>query len=111
MLKAVDIFTSATCLPPSKAELDNFKVSFPDRTPISSTFSCALEADKSRCLEGGGICQMERDGYYITNICFVILGALLFWGFIRERALSLQNLPLRAWRVGNSGGYQRVSTG
>ena len=113
MLKAVDTFTSATCLPPTKAELDGFKVSHPDRTPISTTFSCALAADKNRCLQGGGVCNMERDGYYITNIVFVIIGAVLFWTYIQRKALALQNLPLRAWRVTNGGGgvYERVSTG
>ena len=112
MLKAVDVFTSATCLPPTKAELDNFKVTYPDRTPISSSFSCALEADKNRCLQGGGVCNMERDGYYITNIVFVIIGAILFWTYIEKKALALQRLPLRAWRVtSGSVGYERVSTG
>jgi hypothetical protein len=112
MLKAVDTFTLATCLPPTKAELDNFKVTFPDRTPISGSFSCALEADRAHCLQGGGVCNIERDGFYITNTCFVILGAILFWTFQKRKALALQDLPLRAWRVTTgSVGYERVSTG
>ena len=57
---------------------------------------------------------MERDGYYITNIVFVVIGAILFWTYIEKKALALQRLPLRAWRVAGgsgSGGYERVSTG
>ena len=55
---------------------------------------------------------MERDGFYMTNTVFVILGAIIFWTFIEKKALALQKLPLRAWRVASgSVGYERVSTG
>lgn len=50
---------------------------------------------------------MQRDGYYITNIIFVIVGAILFWTYIERKALALQKLPLRAWRVGDAS-YRRV---
>ena len=110
LLKAVDSFTKATCVPPADSLLDAFRKEHPDITPIATPYSCALEADKNRCITGGGICEMQRDGYYITNIVFVILGAILFWTFIERKALALQALPLRAWRVG-SGRYERVATG
>lgn len=110
LLKSVDLFTQATCSPPTGSSLDAFRKEHPDITPISSSFSCALEADKNRCTTGGGVCNMQRDGYYITNVVFVIIGAVLFWTFIERKALALQALPLRAWRVG-SRGYERVSTG
>lgn len=64
-------------------------------------FSCALEADKHRCLDGGGTCQVMTDGYYIVNIICIITGALTFFSFIRPKALMLQALPLRAWRLNN----------
>lgn len=54
---------------------------------------------------------MQRDGYYLTNIIFVVLGAILFWTFIERKALALQALPLRAWRVQGDHSYHRVSTG
>jgi MFS transporter, PAT family, solute carrier family 33 (acetyl-CoA transportor), member 1 len=55
---------------------------------------------------------MNRDGYYITNIVFVVIGAVLFWTYIERKALQLQALPLRAWRVASGGGgYDRVATG
>ena len=110
LLKAVDVFTKATCAPPAGSLLDAFRKEHPDITPITTSFSCALEPDKNRCITGGGICEMQRDGYYITNIVFVVLGAILFWTFIERKALALQALPLRAWRVGN-GRYERVATG
>ncbi|THC92658.1 hypothetical protein EYZ11_007860 [Aspergillus tanneri] len=79
ILKLVDMFTEANCVPPSapppthelKGDL------------VTSSFSCALEPDKVRCVNGGGTCNTIRDGYYTTNVIF----------------LKLQNLPLRAWRV------------
>lgn len=110
LLKSVDLFTAATCIPmqAGSSALDAFVKANPDITPITQSFTCALEAEKSACIKGGGICNIERDGYYITNICFVILGAVLFWTYIERKALSLQALPLRAWRVGGSGKYERV---
>lgn len=108
MLKFVDLFTSATCSPPSTAELA--KLTLADGiAPVTSAFSCALEADKQRCNEGGGTCVMHRDGYYITNIVFVIIGAVTFYMYIQKRALALQDLPLRAWRISPSG-YSRVAS-
>ncbi|KFY65550.1 hypothetical protein V496_02493 [Pseudogymnoascus sp. VKM F-4515 (FW-2607)] len=66
ILKLVDQFTQATCVPP-----------VPGSTPLSAAlksplvteaFSCALEVDKHRCVDGGGVCNITRDGYYITNV-------------------------------------------
>ena len=110
MLKLVDLFTRATCIPPS--DPGAFLKTNPDAKTITASFSCALEADKNVCLKGGGTCLMQRDGYYITNIVFVVIGALTFWMYIERKALALQALPLRAWRVGNQGReYRRVPSG
>jgi len=108
ILKLVDYFTKATCFP--AADLSTLKLA-EGVTPITAQFSCALEAEKHRCLEGGGSCVMQRDGYYITNILFVFVGAVLFWTYIERKALGLQALPLRAWRIASGGdGYSRVSS-
>lgn len=69
---------------------------------MTKIFSCALEPDKTRCLDGGGICNISRDGYYIVNVLCVIVGAITFVTFIRPAALKLQSLPLRAWRIGGA---------
>jgi PAT family acetyl-CoA transporter-like MFS transporter 1 len=29
----------------------------------------------------------------------IIIGVVTFWGFIKPKALQLQSLPLRAWRI------------
>jgi MFS transporter, PAT family, solute carrier family 33 (acetyl-CoA transportor), member 1 len=101
ILKMVDMFTSATCIPPTTP---------PDASKltgelVSSAFSCALESEKNRCEAGGGQCVVEHDGYYITNLLCVIIGAVTFYWYIRPTALKLQALPLRAWRVTNGPGH------
>lgn len=98
ILRLVDIFTRATCLPPSP-NTNTLKSLKPGATPVTSPFSCSLEADKHRCIDGGGICKYEQDGYYIVNVICIIVGAVTFVAFIRPRALHLQSLPLRAWRL------------
>ncbi|KAK3110167.1 hypothetical protein LTR53_015823 [Teratosphaeriaceae sp. CCFEE 6253] len=98
VLKFVDMFSVATCVPPEKAPLAaDLKGPL-----ITQAFSCVLEAEKHRCLNGGGVCDVRRDGYYIVNILCVVFGVVTFWGFIKPKALQLQNLPMRAWRL--SGG-------
>lgn len=95
ILKFIDMFTVATCQPPLVA---------PDPTAlkgdlITSAFSCVSEAEKHRCRDGGGKCNITTDGYYVMNIICIIIGAVTFWGFIKPAALKLQALPLRAWRL------------
>ncbi|KXL44874.1 hypothetical protein M433DRAFT_67867 [Acidomyces richmondensis BFW] len=93
ILKFVDAFSVATCTPPTSVPVD-LKGDL-----VTRPFSCVLEADKHRCLNGGGMCTTQRDGYYIVNILCVIFGLVTFWAFIKPAALRLQNLPMRAWRV------------
>ncbi|OJJ44245.1 hypothetical protein ASPZODRAFT_135030 [Penicilliopsis zonata CBS 506.65] len=95
ILKLVDLFTVATCLPPTTVpNPDTLKEPL-----VTEAFSCALEPDKNRCVRGGGTCEVGRDGYYITNIICVLLGVVTFVMFIKPAALKLQTLPLRAWRL------------
>ncbi|KAK5114651.1 hypothetical protein LTR62_002224 [Meristemomyces frigidus] len=93
VLRFVDAFSVATCIPPANAPAD-LKSAL-----ITEPFSCVLEAEKHRCLNGGGVCDVSRDGYYIVNILCVVFGIVTFWGFIKPRALALQALPMRAWRL------------
>ena len=102
VLKLVDYFTVATCIPPSPgSSLSSAELKSP---LVTAAFSCALEADKHRCMDGGGTCNIERDGYYVTNVVCVIIGAITFWGYIKPAALKLQSLPLRAWRISEGPG-------
>ncbi|KAJ6146445.1 hypothetical protein N7497_008427 [Penicillium chrysogenum] len=98
VLKLVDMFTQATCLPPTiPPPADSLK-----DTLITTPFSCALEPEKNRCINGGGTCHIDRDGYYMTNILCVLIGALTFIMFIKPAAQKLQDLPLRAWRLASN---------
>lgn len=95
ILKLVDFFTEATCLPPAVAPAaDTLKGAL-----ITSAFSCALEPEKNRCVHGGGTCVVGRDGYYMTNMLCVLVGTVTFVMFIKPAAAKLQSLPLRAWRL------------
>ncbi|KAI9858267.1 MAG: hypothetical protein M1813_007541 [Trichoglossum hirsutum] len=94
ILKLVDSFTIATCIPP--AEPPNFELKAP---LVTAAFDCALEADRHLCKGGGGTCVIKQDGYYITNILCVLIGVITFWGFIKPAAHKLQALPLKAWRA------------
>ncbi|KAF9889883.1 hypothetical protein FE257_006973 [Aspergillus nanangensis] len=68
VLKLVDMFTEATCVPPSvPLPSDQLK-----GEPVTSPFSCALEPDKARCVGGGGTCNTIHDGYYTTNVLCVL---------------------------------------
>lgn len=89
------MFTEATCIPPTqKPAPGSLKGDL-----VTSQFSCALEQDKTRCTNGGGICSITRDGYYMTNILCVLVGTVTFLMFIKPAVLKLQDLPLRAWRL------------
>jgi MFS transporter, PAT family, solute carrier family 33 (acetyl-CoA transportor), member 1 len=61
-----------------------------------------MQGDKELCINGGGTCEMVRDGYYIVNIICVIVGLVTFTMYIRPKVLHLQSLPLRAWRLAGS---------
>ncbi|KAK4145338.1 acetyl-coenzyme A transporter 1-domain-containing protein [Dichotomopilus funicola] len=100
VLRMVDAFTSATCISPSTPPSEKLSP-LADLSALVGT-SCAIQADKERCLAAGGLCEMQRDGYYLVNILCVLIGVVTFVLFIRPKVLQLQSLPLRAWRLGSS---------
>ncbi|KAI9733393.1 MAG: hypothetical protein M1834_003477 [Cirrosporium novae-zelandiae] len=93
VLKLIDFFTVATCTPPTTSP-SNLKTD-----PLTGPFSCVVESEKHRCLEGGGTCDISQDGYQITNAVCIIFGVITFYMYIRPAVLKLQSLPLRAWRL------------
>jgi hypothetical protein len=96
VLKLVDAFTVASCIPPDASYTLSPKLKGP---LVTEAFSCASSAAKDRCIQGGGVCDISRDGYYVMNVVCVIIGVITFWGFIKPAAAKLQGLPLRAWRI------------
>lgn len=96
VLKFIDMFTVATCHPPTAAPpAEKLKGSL-----ITEAFSCVAEPDRHRCRDGGGTCDISVDGYYIVNILCIIIGVVTFWGYIKPSVIKLQALPLKAWRLG-----------
>jgi hypothetical protein len=89
------MLTVATCVPPAAGKTAGLK-----GAPVTSPFSCVAEAERHRCVDGGGTCDISTDGYYLVNVLCVVVGALIFWSFIGPAAKRLQALPLRAWRLG-----------
>ena len=69
---------------------------------VTEAFSCAVQAEKERCENGGGTCEMLRDGYYAVNIMCVAFGVATFMWYIRPKVLQLQSLPLKAWRLASN---------
>lgn len=92
ILKSIDVFTTATCRLPSDGTSSTIEKFEFDGT------SCVLEQSRRGCEERGGICETIRDGYDRVNLFCVILGALVFWQWIRPTVETLQRRPLSRWR-------------
>lgn len=91
----MDAFTVARCIPDPQADALAIKAA----SPITEAFSCAIQAEKRRCEEGGGRCETIRDGYYTVNVLCVLFGLATFVWYIKPKVMYLQSLPLRAWRL------------
>ncbi|CAJ2503455.1 Uu.00g108490.m01.CDS01 [Anthostomella pinea] len=98
VLRLVDSFTQATCHPPPE-KLSGTALQALNGPLVTSTFSCTVQAERERCVNGGGTCETLHDGYYIVNVLCVIVGVLTFTLYIRKKVLVLQSLPMRAWRL------------
>jgi len=94
ILKFIDMFTVANCIPPSTSNPPNLKGEL-----VTAPFSCVLDPDKTRCVNGGGTCKITTDGYYIVNVLCILVGIITFWGYIKPAVQKLQVLPIRAWRL------------
>ncbi|KAJ4147567.1 hypothetical protein LMH87_002079 [Akanthomyces muscarius] len=94
VLRLVDYFTVATCHPGKHTSSAKLKGPL-----VTEEFSCAIQAEKERCQNGGGICEMTHDGFYWVNILCVLFGAATFFWYIKPKVRQLQALPLRAWRL------------
>lgn len=78
VLWGVDYFTSATC--------------------TNTGDSCATEELKVLCRSFGGQCMVHRDGYYVMAIICLLIGVIIYFGYIKATMDRLQHLPTLAWR-------------
>ncbi|KAJ2785548.1 hypothetical protein H4R18_000493 [Coemansia javaensis] len=89
VMRAVDHFTSATCLLPAG---------------MGAAFSCATQESRTRCTAEGGACSVHWDGYYIVSTSCILAGLALFVGYIRPTVHRLERLPAHVWRVSKDHG-------
>ncbi|KAJ2703058.1 hypothetical protein FB645_004050 [Coemansia sp. IMI 203386] len=85
IMRAVDYFTSATCMFPEGSEM--------------SVYSCAAQEDRNRCTKNGGVCDVAWDGYYVMSTMCIVVAIALYYGFIRPTVVKLERLPDHIWRV------------
>ena len=59
---------------------------------------CINKEAKSECLDSGGQCRVDIDGYYIEVALNVVYGIIWFqWG--KRMLRYLQDLPIKDWHV------------
>ena len=69
-----------------------------ERVPdVSCPRTAQAAAQATECVDAGGTCTLERDGFYITSGVALVAGVALFV-FFRRTLPRLEALPLDAWR-------------
>ena len=103
VLKAVDYFTVSSCQPPESATLlkdaNIAKLWAAASIKGIGGSECTSDLGKAACAAAGGVCHLERDGYYWTSTACVLIGTVLLVGSIIPACRRLQKLPPSAWRV------------
>ncbi|KAG7890376.1 hypothetical protein KL908_004213 [Ogataea polymorpha] len=94
VLSLIDRLTTARCMPATPMATNPF-----EEAPF---FNCYSSSAKSDCVGHGGVCNTIADGYYNTNLLCILIGLVLYYGWIRKTVVHLQGLPISAWRVGKS---------
>jgi MFS transporter, PAT family, solute carrier family 33 (acetyl-CoA transportor), member 1 len=86
----VDIVTWKSCVYDEVKAFSNFTV------PVEN--NCGNSDAKTECIESGGRCRIDIDGYYIEVVINVIYGIIWYhWG---KRTINyLQSLPLSDWHI------------
>lgn len=79
--------------------IDFFSMRF-CRTGINNSdilFPCNLKHEKKSCKKYGGLCVIERDGFFLVCFFCLFLGAVLLL-IIRRKVFRLQKVPLVDWK-------------
>lgn len=75
-----------------------------------TVYKCVVDDGTSHVLPKGssiemctttlrGVATVIRDGYYVTNFFCILVGACLYFFFIKRQIQYLQKLPVVSWRV------------
>lgn len=101
VLSLIDRFSKSVCVDPNEETSSPIE----NRNPFMSEkfYSCYQNDMKSLCIENGGSCVPVKDGYYVTNLLCIVLGLVLYFGWIRKTAKTLESLPVGSWRVKEKG--------
>jgi hypothetical protein len=73
------------------------------KTSFNSTYSfvdnkCLNNQEKTACVDNGGRCYVDVDGYYIEAAINVVYG-IIWYQLGKETIKYLQEVPLNDWRV------------
>lgn len=86
VLNLIDMLTVSYC-------------NFDSATIKKEQYFCKTEDCTKNCLAENGVLQITRDGYYFTNTICIVVGLVLYFGFIQRKVLHLQSLSTSQWRV------------
>jgi hypothetical protein len=100
VLYLIDEFSSSICVESSSSSSLKSSISPFINEPY---YKCYENEMKKLCIENGGSCIAIKDGYYITNFICIILGLILYFGWIKKTSIYLESLPIGSWRVKEKG--------
>lgn len=87
----VDVITWKSCVMDDKLKSFNSTYSFEDN-------KCFNKDAKAMCIENGGRCDIEVDGFYI-EVAMNVIYAVLWYQLGKRTAKFLEELPMSDWRV------------
>lgn len=107
ILYLIDKLSKSICVDPNEETSSPIKG---NQNPFFNEkfYSCYQNDMKSLCTENGGSCIPVKDGYYYTNLLCIVLGLVLYFGWIRKTAKSLERLPIASWRVKEKGALNGI---
>jgi MFS transporter, PAT family, solute carrier family 33 (acetyl-CoA transportor), member 1 len=84
ILLLVDFFTERQCISATTGEI--------------LSINCAIKAMQPLCVEAGGTCIKQREGYYPVGFFCITVGILLYF-FLRKTLRRLQSLHDSSWTL------------
>jgi MFS transporter, PAT family, solute carrier family 33 (acetyl-CoA transportor), member 1 len=87
----VDVITWKSCVFDDAQDISNSTYSFNDN-------KCIDKLAKSECIDNGGRCNIDIDGYYIETAINVVYG-IIWYQWAKRMLIFLQELPISDWHV------------
>ncbi len=99
IMSSVDWFTKHACMLPRTGEDVQSTLSAASASLGAIKGSCTGEAARDACIQAGGKCIVERDGFYVVNTVSVVIGLVIVTAVIIPRIRLLEMVPPRKWRI------------